>query len=434
MKKFRFLLKHNLKKLIWTKGFLISNIIIFIIMVVLINLPNIINRFDSKVEDVEVLIYFDDLSSNNDEEITNYLNQNLTKEKLTLMGFEDVTINLVYSDMALTDDKLDQVVKNFRETDSVSLIRFVNTTDYNNLVAENYDNHASSRITGALSSVISRAVIDINNINVKYVEIIEFAVPGDEDISEQRMIQMNIINLIVSIPMLMIIIRALVFVGVDIVQEKSSKAIETIISSVPARSHFFSKVLASLGFVVIQCILMLIFGVIGSLFSGQQSFSQVLTFIDVDPAELTAFLLVTLVFTVLSSLLYLIIGGLLAAMSNSQEDYQTFQTPITLIILLGFYMNMFLFNFGQTGLNILKVFSFIPPLSGFIAPFAFAIGVLNWWETLIAFLVFGIVLFLVLYFFEPVYRVSILSYEKTKFFKRIASNFKKARLERKGKK
>ena len=45
MKKFKFLTFENIKKVIWNKAFLISNIILFIVIVLMLNLPAIINSF-----------------------------------------------------------------------------------------------------------------------------------------------------------------------------------------------------------------------------------------------------------------------------------------------------------------------------------------------------------------------------------------------------
>jgi ABC-2 type transport system permease protein len=45
MKKFKFLVKYGLKKRVWRKAFLISNIIIALLMIIIINIPSIISLF-----------------------------------------------------------------------------------------------------------------------------------------------------------------------------------------------------------------------------------------------------------------------------------------------------------------------------------------------------------------------------------------------------
>lgn len=433
MKKFKFLTLYNLKKVVFTKSFLISNLFVFLLIVLMLNLPKIINVFNNKVEEANIIVYYDSFSSENDEKITSYLNNMLSEETLNNMAIDKLKFTITYATTELVEENKNEVLTIFKALDQTALISFTNTSDLNTLKADIHYNSGSSKVRNTLSSVISQARIVIDGIDVSLVEVIPHLPPGNDGISEQKMIQMNIISMVISIPMLMIIIRALVFVGVDIVQEKSSKAIETIIASVPTKTHFFSKVVASLGFVIIQSLLMLVFGFIGGLIGGTQSTGDALSFINISRSDLILFLLVTMVFTVVSSLFYLIIGGILAAMSNTQEDYQVFQGPITMILLLGFYMNMFLMNAGNVGIEILKVMSFIPPFSGFTAPFTFAIGALAWWQLLISLTIFSLIVGLLLYFFGPVYRVSILNYEQTKFGKRIINNFKKARFERKNK-
>ncbi len=65
-----------------------------------------------------------------------------------------------------------------------------------------------------------------------------------------------------TLPLFLILTFGIQFVGVDIIEEKSSKAIETIISSVKASIHFLSKIIASLIFILIQSILLVIYGLI----------------------------------------------------------------------------------------------------------------------------------------------------------------------------
>lgn len=152
-----------------------------------------------------------------------------------------------------------------------------------------------------------------------------------------------------------------------------------------------------------------------------------------DIGSIVIYVLVAIIFALVMSLIYIVIGGLVAAMSNSQEDYQNAQGPLTMILLLGFYLNMFLVPAGDVGMKILRIVSYIPPLSGFTAPVAFAGGIIAWWELLISLALMCGLLAIIIYSFGPVYRVSILSYDNSKFFKRIKNSFKKAKLERKNK-
>lgn len=434
MKKFKFLTLYNLKKAVFTKSFVISNIVIFLIIVLLMSLPRIIGSVSEDVETVNVIVYYDSYDNDTHKEITTYFEQSFSTESLESIGLVNIKYNISVASEILTEANIDVILEQFKNSDKAALIWFQNCNDINMLEAGVKYNKISLSAQNFLESTTANTRISLLNVELPQPIPVEPIIKnGDQGMDEETMGIMMIIAQVISLPMLFIIIRALVLVGVDIVQEKSSKAIETIISSVPAKIHFFSKVLASLGFVLIQSVLLLIFSAIGGLFSGSEGTGEILSFLEISVSDIIILLLITFAFTIISSLFYLMVGGILAAMSNSQEDYQVFQGPLTLFLLLGFYFNLFLPSAGQTGLNILRIISFIPPFSGFTAPVAFALGAMLWWEALISFIIFIVVIGVVLYFFAPVYRVSILNYEQTKFFKRIISNFKKARIERRTK-
>ena len=143
---------------------------------------------------------------------------------------------------------------------------------------------------------------------------------------------------ILILPMFMLVILATQFIGVDIIEEKSTKAIETIISSVPSNIHFFSKIISSVLFVIIQGLLVLAYGAIGvlvsRLFSSTGAMSGTLP--DGSTINLLQYvaellpnwpvvIVVSLLFMVIGTLLFLVIAALFASMTVTQEDYQQFQ-------------------------------------------------------------------------------------------------------------
>jgi ABC-2 type transport system permease protein len=78
------------------------------------------------------------------------------------------------------------------------------------------------------------------------------------------------------------------------------------------------------------------------------------------------------------------------------------------------------------GEGFMRVMAFVPIFTPMVAPVAMAGGILSMLQAVIA--LFVMILFLVVsvYFLSPVYKVAILNYDQTKFFKRIGDNFKKA--------
>jgi len=236
------------------------------------------------------------------------------------------------------------------------------------------------------------------------------------------------------LPLFILITMATQFVGVDIIEEKSTKAIETIIASVPAKIHYLSKIAASISFVLIQGVLILLYGGIAALVGNfsAQSGSAMPSGVDVHLLQYLADLLpnwplvltIALLFVIVGTLFYLVIAALFASMAVTQEDYQQFQSPLMLMLLGGFYIGIFapLVN----GYGFMKVMAFVPIFTPMVAPIAYASGVMSLLEAIIALVVMIGVLVASLYIVAPVYKVAILSYDQTKFFKRVKSYFKKA--------
>ena len=61
----------------------------------------------------------------------------------------------------------------------------------------------------------------------------------------------------------MLIIFLVQMIGAEVNEEKTTKSMEIIISNVSPKTHFLSKVLSSNLFVIIQGLLLFVFGLIG---------------------------------------------------------------------------------------------------------------------------------------------------------------------------
>ena len=179
--------------------------------------------------------------------------------------------------------------------------------------------------------------------------------------------------------------------------------------------------------------MLIIYGSIGTLIGNQTS-----SVTGVSTASLTevfveyfpnwqGILIVTASFIFVGALLYLVIAALTAAISTTQEDYQTFQGPIMIMLVIGFYISIFASAAG--GDTLLRIASFIPFFAPMTAPVAFAAGLLTPLEVILALLILIITTIGVIVLVTPIYKVAILSYEQTKLFKRLKTYFIKSKHE-----
>lgn len=415
MKKFKFLVKYGLKKRIGRKAFLIANIVIALLTIAIINLPSIINYFSNDEEQIENII----IDIYNDTTQVGLADDLSVSFNAPFEGYEFYVIETV--------DALD-IEAFWLDADKDVLIEF--SGDIASPSVKIYSKFPE--MNAGFMNLIELQVINYQIGNYERPTFETVLAPDYEDPEAGAML--GSIASMLTLPMFILITMATQFVGVDIIEEKSTKAIETIIASVPAKIHFLSKIAASIIFVIVQGGLAILYGAIGVLVSrgladspainlptGQTS---LLSFVAEIFPNWPLVLTFTLLFMVIGTLFYLTIAALFASMAVTQEDYQQFQSPLMLMLLGGFYIGIFAPMAGGDGF--LKVMAFIPIFTPIVAPIAFAGGMLSTLEAVIALVVVGIILVVSLYLVAPVYRVSILSYEQTKFFKRIKDNFKKA--------
>jgi ABC-2 type transport system permease protein len=243
---------------------------------------------------------------------------------------------------------------------------------------------------------------------------------------------MSGISTIFVLPLFLLMTFAIQFVGVDIIEEKSSKAIETIISSVKASTHFISKIVSSLVFITIQALLLLIFGLIGNTISSavnnasnEEELSSLLDLVDIYFPNFGMILLFSVLFIIVGAVTYLVIAAVIAASATTQEDYQQFQAPIMITLVIGFYIGIFASTAGAE--NILKIAAFIPFFAPMTAPTAYALGAMTAFEMVISLTILVMTAGLMIWILGPIYKVAILSYDQTKLIKRLKTYFKKSK-------
>ncbi len=414
MKKFKFLVKFGLLKRIGRKSFLVANIVIAILTIGIINLPTIINLFSG--DDAPKVI--------NIQIIDGIAQDTLANDLSTLIN--PVDGDPLYNITFVTFESFD--VESFWEDKNVDIVfHFTGTLEAADI--QIYSKKPQTSL--GLQPVVEYLLISYQIEN--YIPP-QFATetPDDYESPETQMGLSSVVTILV-LPMFILITIATQFVGVDIIEEKSTKAIETIIASVPAKIHFLSKIAAAISFVAIQGGLAILYAIIGTFIGGASASlggvnlpageQSMMAYIAEIMPNWPIVLFISILFIIVGTLFYLVIAALFASMAVTQEDYQQFQSPLMITLVLAFYIGIFAPMLGATGF--MKIMAFIPIFTPIVAPIALASGVLSVGEAILALFIVGLFLVASLYIVAPIYKVAILSYDQTKFLKRIKSYFKK---------
>ncbi len=151
-------------------------------------------------------------------------------------------------------------------------------------------------------------------------------------------------------------------VATNVATEKSSRAMELLITSVKPTSMMFGKVIASCIAGLTQ--LTAIFGtaLVSFRLNRQYWGGEIGAMLDIPPYLLGYML----VFFVLGFFMYAFLYGAVGSTASKLEDINTSVTPITLLFIVGFMVVIFSITSGSVDNLLMKVCSFVP----FTAPMA----------------------------------------------------------------
>ena len=171
-------------------------------------------------------------------------------------------------------------------------------------------------------------------------------------------------------------------VATNVATEKSSRAMEVLITSAKPVSMMFGKVLASCLAGLIQIIA--VFGsaiLFYSLNKEHWGDNPIIASIFDMPPELFVFMLV---FFVLGFLIYAFMFGAVGSTASKLEDINTSVMPITMLFVVGFIVVMISFASGEVDNLLMKVCSYIPFTSSMAMFTRIAMSTVPWYEIVLS--------------------------------------------------
>ena len=423
--KVKFLIKESIKKKVDTKWFKIINVILLILMVGILNIDKIIGLFGGDFEDVTKIYVVDETgyaSSLND-----LLNSN---NELLNGGFKFEVEN--------SNEPLDGLIEKLNEDSTDIVINIVyDDTEYMKSTIYSFeaiDTITSNILSNSLSEIkssyaLATSGIDVDELNKVLAPIsMEKVVTNTEELdSESRELAGASMMLIFLIPFFILIILLVQMIGAEINDEKSTKSMEIIISNVPPKMHFLSKIVASTGFVILQSLLILLYTLIGgavrivttgsfNIFDDVNGLLESLNLGSILPHLGSAIPLLIILF-VFSFLAYALLAGILASMTTSIEDYQQLQTPLMFLLMAGYYIGIMASMFQ--GSIFIKIVSYIPFISCLVAPITYALMQTSLLDLGISVILLLGTCYLLFKYGIRIYKVGILNYSSSGLWKKM---------------
>lgn len=428
MNKFWFLTGASLKKKLKSKWFIIINILLLIAIVGIMNIDSIIKFFGGDFSDTNEIIVLDKTNYSYDifERNLNSYNETLEME-YTFDIKKEVKLQ----------EELEQEIK---DTDKVLIVLEESEESYikASIISDSYiDTVYYQLLYQALSSTKSEIAFSLTNIDQEELQKVTSAIMVDrvllsEDMNteeENMEMIMGTIFPTVILPFFILVVFLVQMIGAEINEEKQTRSMEVIISNVSPKAHFFSKVIASNCFVLLQGTLLIIYSIIalfirsnmnvGSASGITAEISGVLnSLVSSGFADKLIYIIpLTLILMILSFLTYSLVAGILASMTVSMEDYQQIQTPIMMICLAGYYLAIMAGMFE--GSVFIKILSYVPFLSCLLSPALLVIGQIGIIDVVISIIILCIFNFILIRYGLKIYKIGILNYSTDKMWSKL---------------
>ena len=428
--KLSFLVNTSLKRKIMTKWFVVANVILCLVIVCLCNMDSIITAFGGDFTSKTNVYVIDETDNaydvfNNQIEQSSYLfgeessynvqkyDEDLDKAKDLLN--EDSNGIILVLDNKKTPLDVQMITKKYMSLMDTQLINAAlnNTKIYLSIENSGMTHEEYAKISESVE--IDRIFLDENSSS------------RDENMNAI----MSTVFPILIVPIFMLTIFLVQMIGAEVNDEKSTRSMEIIISNVSPTVHFFSKVIAGNLFVLLQGLLLIVFGWIGLTIRNLLVKNTILTSNITDQIGITIndivsssigdklfyIIPLTVILLLLTFISYSLLAGILASMTTNIEDFQQLQTPIMIVLLLGYYLAMMAGMFE--GATFIKVLGFVPLISAILAPSLLVLGQFGVIEVLIAIIfVIGLNYLLIKYGLK-IYKVGILNYSSKDLWKKM---------------
>jgi len=200
------------------------------------------------------------------------------------------------------------------------------------------------------------------------------------------------------------------FVATSVASEKSSRAMELLITSTKPKNLMFGKVmgagLAGLSqFVLIFGSSYLFYNLNQSYFKGNSIVQSIFNM----PLPI---LLYTILFFLLGFFLYAFMYGALGSLVSRIEELSSTIMPVTMVFIIAFFIVMFSMASGNVDTTLMKVCSFIPFTSPMAMFVRIAMGDVANWEIAVSVAILVASTVAIGYFAAMIYRMGVLLYGK----------------------
>ena len=402
--------KFTIKDMIKRKSFIISNLIILLIIILLFNVPNILNA-----------IIGDNTPSETKTNILIMDKDNIFEGTLEQLNDMDLGYQAIISN---EDLQLEDIKNKIENGDIEEALKITNQDGNINIeyIVENL-----AMVTNVPESLVNAVTTIYSNLQISKLgltqEQLASLVPNfnfEMTQTEEQEVQGNQFAMML---MSLVLFYAIYFcayqVSSSITTEKTSKIIETLVTSTTPRTIVLGKTIG-IGIVgLIQIAAIIATALISNaLFLEEGVLDGIIDF-----SNITPFLgIITAIYFILGYAVYALLYALTGSTVSKPEDVQSANGPVAIIAVIGFYLAYFTMMNPTSELN--KLAAILPISSPFCMPFRVMMGIATTQEIAISLVVIAITIFVVAKISIKIYSQAILNYGSKISFKDMLTMYK----------
>ena len=383
-------MKFTIKDMIKRKSFIISTLIILVMIVIGFNIPNIIEAVSGEDSGSKSFVV--------DNE--NIFEGNLELLKQMDLGFE-IEIGKA------TFDEIKEKIENGEIDDAIIIEKQENNVKIRYIVeSKTMMNGVPERLVNTINTLYTN--IQINKLGLTEAEL-QSITPNFEFSLEQTDEEEATGNVLVIMLMSIVLFYAIYFcayqVSSSITTEKTSKIMETLVTSTTPKTIVLGKTIG-IGIVgLIQMILIVATALISAnVFLDQELLNSVL-----DMSNVTPFLgIITIIYFILGYLAYALLYALTGSTVSKPEDIQSANQPVAILVVIGFYLAYFTMMNPTSELNLFA--ALLPISSPFCMPFRIMMGLSNGTDIAISIIILIVTILIIAKVAIKIYSNAILNY------------------------
>ena len=390
MKDLLVVMKFTMKDMIKRKSFIISTIIFLIMIVVGFNIPNILKSINGEDTSNKLVIV--------DE--GNIFEGSLESLKNVDTGYEIEISNAKYEEIKekINNDEIESAIIVEKTNNNVK-IRYIvkNTTMMANVPDD---------IISMMNSLYSNLQISKLGLTESQLQSITPNFDYELEQTEEEKANGNVFAImLLSIVLFYAIYFCAYQVSSSITTEKTSKIIETLVTSTSPKTIVLGK---TIGIGVVG-LLQLILLVGTALISAKAFLDPELINSILDISAITPYLgIITIIYFILGYLAYALLYALTGSTVSKPEDIQSANGPVAILAVIGFYLSYFTMMNPTSSLNVFA--SIFPISSPFCMPFRIMMGLANTTDVLISIAVLIITILIIAKVTIKIYSNAILNY------------------------